>query len=143
MNRAAQTSARRHRHPSRFAPEPDRTGPERSAHRLYAQVAWATLDDLPLLDGSTAASLAARLVALCRRLDVEPVAVRVTANRVRLLIRFKPAHALAPLVLSLKAASLDALAVAGRPVTWSRGFVASSVGPAAVRRLAARLRAPS
>lgn len=113
---------------------------ERAAHRLYVQVAWTTLDGLPLLAPDAREAAEARLIALCRRLDAEPVAVRATATDVSLLLRVTPSHAVGALATALKAGSEDALAAAGRPVRWARGFAASSVGPTDVRRRARALR---
>lgn len=80
-----------------------------------------------------------QLIALCRRLDVEPVAVRATADRVRLLVRIKPNHALATLVPRLKQGSQDALTAAGRGVHWASGYAASTVSASALRRVIRRI----
>ncbi len=113
---------------------------ERAAHRLYVQIAWSTLDGLPLVAPEAREAAEARLIALCRRLDAEPVAVRASASGVALLLRVTPSHAVGALATALKVGTEDALAAAGRPVRWARGFAASSVGPAEVRRRARRLR---
>jgi hypothetical protein len=106
------------------------------------QLAWNTLDRLPLIAPDARGPAEARLISLCRRLDVEPVAVRVGATGVALLARVTPSHAIGALATSLKLGSQDALAAAGRPVRWGRGYAASSVGPSEVRRRARRIRAP-
>ncbi len=115
---------------------------ERSAHRLYVQVAWTTLDGMPLIAADVRPPAEARLISLCRRLDAEPVAVRVTASSVRLLLRLTPSHSVATLVTALKLGSQDALTLAGRPVRWARGYAASSVGPSEVRGRVRQVRAP-
>jgi hypothetical protein len=113
--------------------------PERATHRLYVHVAWTTLDGLPLLAPDAREAAEARIIALCRRLDAEPVAVRASAAGVSLLLRVTPSHTVGALATALKVGSEDALAAAGRPVRWARGFAASSVGPTEVRRRARRL----
>ena len=42
---------------------------------MYAEVVWTTFDRLPLVASGARTSIEAQLIALCRRLDVEPVAV--------------------------------------------------------------------
>jgi hypothetical protein len=113
--------------------------PERSAHRLYVEVVWSTVDRLPLIASELRGSIEAQLIALCRRLDVEPVAVRVTSSRARLLLRFNPSHSLGAVVASLKLGSQDAAMLAGWPVRWARGFAALSLSVTEVRRRARRL----
>ncbi|MEJ2482110.1 MAG: transposase [Gemmatimonadota bacterium] len=115
---------------------------DRAAHRLYAEVVWSTVDRIPLIAPEVRGSIEAHIIALCRRLDVEPVAVRVTASRARMLIRFKPSHSLGAVVASLKLGSQDAAVLAGRPVQWSRGFAALSRSVTEVRRRARRLTDP-
>ncbi len=114
---------------------------ERAAHRLYAEVVWSTVDHLPLVASEARGSIEAHIITLCRRLDVEPIAVRVTASRARLLLRFKPSHSLGAVVASLKLGSQDAAALAGRPVCWARGFATLSLSVNEVRRRARRLKA--
>ena len=128
--------------PGTVTREVRRLAPERAAHRLYVQVAWSTLDGLPLVAPDAREAAEARLIALCRRLDAEPVAIRASATGVALLLRVTPSHAVGSLATALKAGSEDALAAAGRPVRWARGFAASSVGPTEVRRTARRLGNP-
>ncbi|MDP2480464.1 MAG: transposase [Candidatus Palauibacterales bacterium] len=112
-----------------------------AAHRLYAQLAWPTLGGLPLLGDRHARALERELIALCVQLDVEPVEVRVSADRVQLLVRFGPTQALTDVARRLKRASLVALRRWRCPARWGRGFAASTVGPAQVHRLVRRLRA--
>jgi hypothetical protein len=113
---------------------------DRSAHRLYAEVVWATVDRLALVGPEARGPIEAQIIALCRRLDVEPVAVRVTSSRVRLLLRFKPSHSLGAVVAAIKLGSQDAAVLSGRPVRWARGFAALSLSGREVRRRALRLR---
>jgi REP element-mobilizing transposase RayT len=112
-----------------------------AAHRLYAQLAWPTLGGLPLLGDRHARALERELIALCIRLNVEPVEVRVSADRVQLLLRFGPGQALTDVARRLKRASVAALRHWRCPARWGRGFAASTVGPAQVHRLVRRLRA--
>jgi hypothetical protein len=108
---------------------------------MYAEVVWSTFDGLPLVAPDARASVEAGLIALCRRLDVEPVAVKVTATRARLLLRFKPAHSIGAVVTALKLGSQDAAVIAGRPIRWAPGFACLSLSVTEVRRRALRLRA--
>lgn len=126
--------------PDHGSPPVVRPVAERAAHRLYVQIAWTTLDDLPLVAPDAREAAEARLIALCRRLDAEPVAIRASATGVALLLRVTPSHAVGALATALKAGSEDALAASGRPVRWARGFAAASVAPTEVRRRARRLR---
>lgn len=114
---------------------------DRSAHRMYAEVVWCTVDRLPLIAPGARTSIEAHLITLCRRLDVEPVAVRVSASRARLVLRFKPAHSIGTVVTSLKLGSQDAAVLAGRPVRWAPGFACLTLSVAEVRRRSLRLRA--
>lgn len=116
------------------------TGRTPVAHRLYAQLAWPTLGGLPLLGDRDARALERELIALCLRLDVEPLEVRVSADRVQLLVRFAPGQALADVARRLKRASLVSLRRWRSPARWGRGFAASTVGPAQVHRMVRRLR---
>lgn len=112
---------------------------ERAAHRIYVLLAWSTLGRLPLLSSELRGQVEGQLIALCRRLDAEPVLVRAGVDRVRLLLRLTPAHALAALVPRLKAGSRDALTAAGRGVDWASGYAATTVGSAAVREAIRRV----
>lgn len=116
-----------------------RAPPERAAHHLYVQLAWWTLGRLPLMSRDLRAQVEGHLISLCRRLDVEPVAVRATADRVRLLLRLTPSHALVTLVPRLKQGSQDSLTAAGRGVHWAPGYAATTVGVGAVRSVIRRL----
>lgn len=98
-------------------------------------VGWATLGRLPLMPSDLRGAVEAHLITLCRRLDVEPLAVRATADRVMLLLRLKPNHTLATVVTCLKSGSEEALTDAGRGVHWGAGFAATTVGVKAVRHL--------
>lgn len=113
---------------------------ERASHRMYAEVVWTTFDRLPLVAPGARTSIEAQLIALCRRLDVEPVAVKVTATRARLVLRFKPSHSIGVVVTSLKLGSQDAAVLAGRPVRWAPGFACLTLSVREVRRRALRLR---
>ncbi len=116
---------------------------DRAAHRLYAEVVWSTFDHLPLVAPGARPSIEAQLIVLCRRLDVEPVAVRVSATRARLVLRFKPAHSIGAVVTSLKLGSQDAAVLAGRPIRWGPGFACLTLSVAEVRLRSLRLRARS
>lgn len=111
---------------------------EPSAHHIYVQLAWSTLGRLPLMSTELRAQVEGHLIALSRRLDAEPVAVRASADRVRLLLRLKPNHTLATLVPRLKQGSQDALTAAGRGVHWASGYAATTVSTVAVRRVIRR-----
>jgi len=112
---------------------------ERAAHHIYVSLAWTTLGRLPLMSTDLRGQVEAQLIVLARRLDAEPVAVRAAADRVRLLLRLKPAHSLATLVPRLKQGSQDALTAAGRGVHWASGYAASTVSVDAVRETVRRL----
>lgn len=120
----------------RARPGPTRPGPggEPARHRLYVHLAWSTLDGLPLVGPRQALALEGHLVALCRRLDVEPLEVAAAADRVHLLVRLKPVHALAAVARRLKRGSAEAAVRRAEPVRWARGWAAATVGPGDVRR---------
>ncbi|MGI9037904.1 MAG: hypothetical protein ACR2GQ_03480, partial [Gemmatimonadota bacterium] len=119
-------------------PAPDHA-PERAAHRIYMHLGWWTLGRLPLMPVDLQWLVEAQIIALSRRLDAEPVAVRAASDRVRLLLRIKPGHSLASLVPRLKHGSQDALTRAGRGVHWASGFAAASVSADAVRDVVRRI----
>ena len=75
------------------------------------------------------------LISLCRRLDVEPLAVRATADSVRMVLRLKPSHSLATLVRQLKTGSQESLTDAGRGVHWGSGFASTTIGVDEVRQM--------
>lgn len=120
------------------ARRPPRTA-EPSVHRLYAHLAWGTLDRLPLAGPRTALLLESELISLCRRLDVEPVEVAVEADRVHVLVRHKPNQALGELVRRLKQGSSDAARRRAAALRWGRGWAAATVSPGDVRELKRRL----
>jgi REP element-mobilizing transposase RayT len=111
----------------------------RSAHRLYVHLLWPTLGRLPLIPQAVRGVVEGHLIALCRRLDAEPLCVRVLADRAHALVRFKPNHSVGRLVSHLKTGSEEALAAAGRPVRWGRGYAARTVGAGEVRRARRRI----
>lgn len=149
MNGRSGRQLGRRRLPAEYADPPgvDGSAPildskaDRSAHRMYAEVVWCTFDRLPLIAPGARTSIEAQLITLCRRLDVEPVAVRVSASRARLVLRFKPAHSIGAVVTSLKLGSQDAAVLAGRPVRWAPGFACLTLSVAEVRLRSLRLRA--
>ncbi|HKK28315.1 MAG TPA: transposase [Gemmatimonadota bacterium] len=112
----------------------------KAAHRLYAQVAWPTLGGLPLVDERRAAALERELIALCRRVGAEPLEVRVSSDRVQLLLRFGPGQPVSDLARRLKRASAASLRRWGWAARWGRGFAACTVGPGQVHRLLRRMR---
>ncbi len=142
---------------SRVRPPPPRRGPTRRPsgaappggasepvrHRLYLHLAWTTLDALPLVGPRQALALEGQLVALCRRLDVEPLEVAAAADRVHLLVRLKPVHSIAALARRLKRGSTEAAVRRAEPVRWARGWAAATVAPGDVRRKKRALEARS
>lgn len=108
---------------------------EPSTHQIYVHVGWATLGRLPLMPTDLRGAVEVHLITLCRRLDVEPVAVRATADRVMLLLRLKPNHTLGTLVSRLKSGSEQALTDAGRGVHWGSGFAATTIGVESLRHV--------
>lgn len=116
-----------------------RPSPDPSVHRLYVHLAWSTQDRLPLVGPRTALALESQLIALCRRLDVEPVEVSVETDRVHVLARFKPNQPLDGLARRLKAGSADAARHRAAPVCWGRGWAAATVAPGEVREMKRRL----
>lgn len=130
------------RPPSREAGRPTAGAPpprDPCVHRLYARAAWTTLDALPLVAPRTALGVESRIIALCRRLDVEPLEVRARAGRVDLLFRFKPVHAVADVAEAAKRESHDHLERRGSPARWGRGVAVTTVDPAEVRSLMRRM----
>lgn len=112
---------------------------ERAVHHIYVCLAWSTLGRLPLMSSDLRGQVEVQLIVLARRLDVEPVAVRAGADRVRLLLRLKPTHSLSTLVPRLKQGSQEALTAAGRGVHWASGYAATTVSADAVREAIRRI----
>lgn len=79
------------------------------------------------------------LIAACRWVRAEPIAVCALPDRVHLLVRFQPADSLADLVGRIQASSEEVLRRARHPVRWSRRFAVATVSPAEVRRLMRQL----
>ena len=113
--------------------------PGRAAHRLYVHVVWPTLGRIPLLSSPARDALERHLIVLSRRLDAEPLCVRVLPDRAHILLRFKPGHAVAALVSRLKSASESALDSDGHTVRWGRGYAAASIGGEEVRSAMRRI----
>ena len=117
--------------------------PEPVRHQLYLHLAWTTLDGLPLVGPRQALALEGHLIALCRRLDVEPVEAAADADRVHLLLRLKPVHAVDAVARRLKRGSTEAMLRRREPVRWGRGWAAATVAPDDVRRTRRILRGKS
>lgn len=112
---------------------------ERAVHHIYVGLAWSTLGRLPLMPSDLRGQVEVQLIVLARRLDAEPVAVRASSDRVRLLLRLKPTHSLSTLVPRLKQGSQEALTAAGRGVHWASGYAATTISTAAVREAIRRI----
>jgi REP element-mobilizing transposase RayT len=113
--------------------------PGRAAHRLYVHVVWPTLGRIPLVSRTGRGVLERHLIVLCRRLDTEPLLIRVFSDRAHLLLRFKPGHSVASVVSRLKEGSETALGAAGHTVRWGRGYAAATIGRDDVRRAKRRI----
>lgn len=113
--------------------------PGRAAHRLYCHFVWPTLGRVPLVSAATAAVVERHVIALCRRLDAEPVCVRAFSDRVHLLLRLKPGHSPGAIVSRLKSGSESALLSAGHAVRWGRGYAAATVSGSEVRAVRRRV----
>lgn len=116
-----------------------RAAREPAVHRLYARVAWSTLDGLPLVGPRRALAVESQAITLCRRLDVEPMEVRARPDRVDLLVRFKPAHAVADVAEAVKRGTAAGLRRSGSPARWGRGVALATVAPDGVRHLMRRM----
>ncbi len=122
-----------------FPSLPTSPAPPSPPHRLYAHLAWTTLGRLPMVEAERRAAAESHLLALCRWLDLEPVETCVLADRVHLLVRFRPGLSLNDVVRRLQAGSEAMLTRAGRPVRWSRRYAAVTVSPSEVRRVRRRM----
>lgn len=114
----------------------------RPVHRIYLHFAWWTLHRLPLLSERQAYALEGELVALCRRLNVEPLAISVRPDRVHLLLRLKPVLAASEVARRLKEGTADMLLRREAPVRWGRGYAVESVAPDEVLALSRRIVRP-
>lgn len=112
---------------------------EPSVHRLYARLAWTTLDGLPMVSPRRVLAVESHIIALCRRLDVEPMEVRARADRLDLLVRFKPAQTLADVAAAVKAGSGEHLARRRTAIRWARGVAVATVAPDAVPAMMRRM----
>lgn len=109
--------------------------PERAAHRLYAHIVWATRGRDVLATPAARGAIESHLISLCRRLDVEPIAVAALTDRAHLLLRFKPTHSLGAVVVRLKAGLAGGAPGAASTIRWARGYAAITVGSKDVRRV--------
>lgn len=112
----------------------------RAAHRLYAHLAWPTLQRLPLLGPSRARSVEFQLVSCCRRLGVDPVAVTALPDRVHLVFRYPASLSTADLAHRIRDGAAEALVRRGQPAPWGCGYALASVSPAEVDGLARAVR---
>ena len=113
--------------------------PSRAAHRLYCHFVWPTLSRIPLISRNAADVVERHLIALCRRLDAEPLCVRAFSDRVHLLARLNPGHSPAVLIGRLKEGSEAAIQDAGHTVRWGRGYAAATVSGSEVRAVMRRI----
>jgi REP element-mobilizing transposase RayT len=109
--------------------------PERAAHRLYVHVVWATRGRARLDSSAMRGAVEGHLIGLCRRLDIEPLAVTALADRVHVLLRFKPTQSLAALVRRLKDGLGGVPVNEGTTVHWALGYAAITIGSRDVRRV--------
>jgi putative transposase len=73
--------------------------------QLYLHSVWATWDRMPLLVPAIEQTVYAAILAKCRQLDCEPLAIGGMADHVHLLVRFPPTLAVADLVKEVKGAT--------------------------------------
>lgn len=119
------------------APGPPRDRPEADPglvldHRLYLHAAWTTLQRLPLVAPERAYAVEGQVIALCRRLDVEPVGVLARRDRLHLLLKLKPGQTPAAVADRVRSGSTEALVRAGEPVRWARSAALATVSPSEV-----------
>lgn len=110
-----------------------------AAHRLYVHLAWSTLGRVAVIERRRRAAIETHVIAVCRRLGVEPVEVRAFSDRVHLLAGLPATLSVHDVAVAVRDGVSGALARAGRVVRWTPGFAAVTVSPAEVRRLRKRL----
>ena len=73
--------------------------------QLYLHSVWATWDRMPLLVPAIEQTVYAAILAKCRQLDCEPLAIGGMADHVHLLVRFPTTLTVADLVKEVKGAT--------------------------------------
>ncbi len=107
--------------------------------QLYLHSVWATWDRMPLLVPAIEQTLYAAILAKCRQLDCEPLAIGGMADHVHLLVRFPTTLAVASLVKEVKGATshLVTHASPGELFTWQGSYGAFTVSKESVPRVRA------
>ncbi len=97
--------------------------------QLYLHSVWATWDRMPLLAPAIEQTVYATILAKCRQLDCEPLAIGGTADHVHLLVRFPTTLAVADLVKEVKGASSHLIThqSAPEPFKWQGSYSAFTV----------------
>jgi len=108
-------------------------------HRLYVHIAWSTLARVQAIHPDRRAAIETHMLAVCRRLGVEPIEARAFGDRVHLLARLPVTASVHDVAAAVRDDVASRLASAGRVVRWSPGFAAVTVSPAEVRRERKRL----
>lgn len=73
--------------------------------QLYLHLVWATWDRLPLVTADIQAGLYAAIIAKCKELGCEPLAIGGISDHVHLLIRLSPTVSVSQLVKEVKGSS--------------------------------------
>ena len=73
--------------------------------QLYVHLVWSTWDRAPVITTNIVARLYASMLAKCKEMKCEPIAIGGIDNHVHLLIHLHPAVAVADLVKNVKGAS--------------------------------------
>ncbi|HEX7410107.1 MAG TPA: IS200/IS605 family transposase [Candidatus Binatia bacterium] len=107
--------------------------------QLYLHSVWATWDRMPLLVPAIEQTVYAAVLAKCRQLDCEPLAIGGMADHVHLLVRFPTTLTVADLVKEVKGATSHLVTheMPGELFKWQGSYGAFTVSKELVPQLRA------
>lgn len=106
--------------------------------QLYLHCVWATWDRWPLVVPQVEQAVYSAILAKCRALTCEPVAIGGMPDHVHLLVRLSTTLAVADLVKGVKGASSHLISHETAPAEyfkWQGSYGAFTVGKDAVERV--------
>lgn len=93
--------------------------------QLYVHLVWSTWDRLPMITQAIKEPLMATIVAKCRELRVEPLAVGLMPDHAHLLVRLPSTLAVATLVKEIKGVTSHMVThtiAPDAPFKWQGGY---------------------
>jgi putative transposase len=103
--------------------------------KLYLHLVWSTWDRLPLITTEFEARLYSAILAKCKELRCEPVAVGGIEDHLHLLTRLSPSISISELVRELKGSTSRLMSISLSPGSffkWQGGYGAFTLRPSEI-----------